>query len=161
MAWSGLSLTTGEALFTNTGRADGVISNRQTLNQFSDTQWGGITIQYERVDGRDFIRVTTAPNSSNFGRYTLSGVGSDWYGSPSVIVENLPEGISFNGGTRIDDSTWSFAIPEINANNAVSLAGISDNYNGTSNVNVYLSSCLLYTSPSPRDGLLSRMPSSA
>ena len=29
--------------------------------------------------------------------------------------------------------------------------------NGTSNVNV----CLLYTSPSPRDGLLSRMPSSA
>ena len=25
----------------------------------------------------------------------------------------------------------------------------------------YLSACLLYTSPSPRDGLLSRMPSSA
>ena len=25
----------------------------------------------------------------------------------------------------------------------------------------YLKSCLLYTSPSPRDGLLSRMPSSA
>ena len=27
--------------------------------------------------------------------------------------------------------------------------------------NKYLSTCLLYTSPSPRDGLLSRMPSSA
>ena len=26
---------------------------------------------------------------------------------------------------------------------------------------LYISSCLLYTSPSPRDGLLSRMPSSA
>ena len=26
---------------------------------------------------------------------------------------------------------------------------------------LYLESCLLYTSPSPRDGLLSRMPSSA
>ena len=28
-------------------------------------------------------------------------------------------------------------------------------------VNVELETCLLYTSPSPRDGLLSRMPSSA
>ena len=28
-------------------------------------------------------------------------------------------------------------------------------------IGVYLSTCLLYTSPSPRDGLLSRMPSSA
>ena len=27
--------------------------------------------------------------------------------------------------------------------------------------NIYIRSCLLYTSPSPRDGLLSRMPSSA
>ena len=28
-------------------------------------------------------------------------------------------------------------------------------------INAYTSNCLLYTSPSPRDGLLSRMPSSA
>ena len=28
-------------------------------------------------------------------------------------------------------------------------------------INVHYKSCLLYTSPSPRDGLLSRMPSSA
>ena len=27
--------------------------------------------------------------------------------------------------------------------------------------NIYVHACLLYTSPSPRDGLLSRMPSSA
>ena len=31
----------------------------------------------------------------------------------------------------------------------------------SSGVNFYAGSCLLYTSPSPRDGLLSRMPSSA
>ena len=28
-------------------------------------------------------------------------------------------------------------------------------------LSVYITTCLLYTSPSPRDGLLSRMPSSA
>src|SRR5680860_1814304 len=32
---------------------------------------------------------------------------------------------------------------------------------GTDDVPAHLLSCLLYTSPSPRDGLLSRMPSSA
>ena len=32
---------------------------------------------------------------------------------------------------------------------------------GSEKVSVHAYSCLLYTSPSPRDGLLSRMPSSA
>ena len=32
---------------------------------------------------------------------------------------------------------------------------------GVHEITAYLRSCLLYTSPSPRDGLLSRMPSSA
>ena len=31
----------------------------------------------------------------------------------------------------------------------------------TSNADTHTTTCLLYTSPSPRDGLLSRMPSSA
>ena len=34
-------------------------------------------------------------------------------------------------------------------------------YEGEDGVGALLQSCLLYTSPSPRDGLLSRMPSSA
>ena len=38
-------------------------------------------------------------------------------------------------------------------------AGVIDNFVDTDLTN--LSGCLLYTSPSPRDGLLSRMPSSA
>ena len=32
---------------------------------------------------------------------------------------------------------------------------------GKETINLLMSTCLLYTSPSPRDGLLSRMPSSA
>ena len=35
------------------------------------------------------------------------------------------------------------------------------NPNGANQMFIILSTCLLYTSPSPRDGLLSRMPSSA
>ena len=42
---------------------------------------------------------------------------------------------------------------EIVSNNGVHIAGTMESPNG--------SICLLYTSPSPRDGLLSRMPSSA
>ena len=34
-------------------------------------------------------------------------------------------------------------------------------FNNTDNVDDCVNTCLLYTSPSPRDGLLSRMPSSA
>ena len=34
-------------------------------------------------------------------------------------------------------------------------------FTSNDNVNQVISNCLLYTSPSPRDGLLSRMPSSA
>ena len=35
------------------------------------------------------------------------------------------------------------------------------NYSGLQGVDGGINTCLLYTSPSPRDGLLSRMPSSA
>ena len=38
---------------------------------------------------------------------------------------------------------------------------LSDNTSAVANDSFDLKSCLLYTSPSPRDGLLSRMPSSA
>ena len=37
----------------------------------------------------------------------------------------------------------------------------ADDNNYAEAVEIYLKICLLYTSPSPRDGLLSRMPSSA
>src|SRR5665647_1977162 len=36
-----------------------------------------------------------------------------------------------------------------------------DSFRGASTLRTWLFTCLLYTSPSPRDGLLSRMPSSA
>ena len=44
---------------------------------------------------------------------------------------------------------------------AKSTTGVMAPYRPPTTMNHNLSSCLLYTSPSPRDGLLSRMPSSA
>ena len=38
---------------------------------------------------------------------------------------------------------------------------MSEEYDGSPEINYPINICLLYTSPSPRDGLLSRMPSSA
>ena len=56
---------------------------------------------------------------------------------------------------------------KVNCLNKISKAGMklfSDNYeivDDFAQADAALVSCLLYTSPSPRDGLLSRMPSSA
>ena len=57
--------------------------------------------------------------------------------------------------TMVDNSSASIA-------GAVSLSGSTATFNPNSNLSQDKTyTCLLYTSPSPRDGLLSRMPSSA
>ena len=72
--------------------------------------------------------------------------------SEEVIIENIPNIRDVNilinlledlevKVNKINPNTYSFQADEVNID--------------------YLTSCLLYTSPSPRDGLLSRMPSSA
>ena len=51
-------------------------------------------------------------------------------------------------------------VPNINVDNYGHLRDISFQTKSLSEVDLIIG-CLLYTSPSPRDGLLSRMPSSA
>ena len=64
-----------------------------------------------------------------------------------------------------DQRAWRklvFLIPILNIIQGVrELARISQRHTHQSNIDLHVGSCLLYTSPSPRDGLLSRMPSSA
>ena len=57
------------------------------------------------------------------------------------------------------DAVFAFGIPQGSAGVGVT----NTSYNASNGVVTftYSDSCLLYTSPSPRDGLLSRMPSSA
>ena len=60
-------------------------------------------------------------------------------------------------------SSVAFAVPEINEAHADVSSAAAEIYAAANAANefLHLSYCLLYTSPSPRDGLLSRMPSSA
>ena len=73
---------------------------------------------------------------------------------------NAEEGI-FNyadAGWGVRDVSWTSWGPESGQDREVVMSGqrLYNQYQ-----TAYLKACLLYTSPSPRDGLLSRMPSSA
>ena len=77
--------------------------------------------------------------------------------SNSEILNNLLE------GKNLDDLT-SRSLMKRWLNDEISdveTGAFLSALRAKSSTGVELSSCLLYTSPSPRDGLLSRMPSSA
>ena len=72
----------------------------------------------------------------------------------AIVVESIPQSVKyyylhFNCKVRYKDSTWAMLEFE---NINLALVSKDEHPNHI---------CLLYTSPSPRDGLLSRMPSSA
>ena len=91
--------------------------------------------------------------SSFFALPTISGTSN--YNFDTSTLSSIPTG-------------WSTTRPSASGN-AINLSYVSEvalSGKGTTNtVNwptpTFYSPCLLYTSPSPRDGLLSRMPSSA
>ena len=85
--------------------------------------------------------------------YLTQSVQRDGYSAAKVRVKNN-KGIVY---AHISGVPKSYGQPLTALLNAGDLA-----YNGASKLNSDKKwSCLLYTSPSPRDGLLSRMPSSA
>ena len=75
--------------------------------------------------------------------------------------ESTPESISLYGRHANSDSDWTF----LSSASTVVAASNQATFEGITEFQQYLvargTPCLLYTSPSPRDGLLSRMPSSA
>ena len=72
-----------------------------------------------------------------------------WFGENNAKKEKvLNETIS--GGVSINDCAWHVIQEDI------PFGGV-----GPSGMGAYHGDCLLYTSPSPRDATLSRMPSSA
>ena len=76
-------------------------------------------------------------------------------------VTLIATGFDNNEELSVDDDHVNYQNPN-NLSSGISNANINKTFttNPLDNTNV-LSTCLLYTSPSPRDGLLSRMPSSA
>ena len=77
---------------------------------------------------------------------------------------NLSE-IVYSGTSEIDTDRFIEQIPFLNTNKKLFLEtskdGISNNQAAWQNLDPDTRGCLLYTSPSPRDATLSRMPSSA
>ena len=69
------------------------------------------------------------------------------------------KGVSFIKREPVTDDLWQ---KHLNGTDSLGVIPINDDNNckwGCIDIDSY--ACLLYTSPSPRDGLLSRMPSSA
>ena len=85
---------------------------------------------------------------------------SNLTGSPSITVTNITAAgnVSIAGTLTYEDVTNIDAVGVVTARAGVNISGGNLQVGGT---NVINSGCLLYTSPSSRDGLLSRMPSSA
>ena len=78
--------------------------------------------------------------------------GTSWTAQPTMGTARFGSGANQSSGTA------SAAIAAGgNTNPPDTKVGTVEEYNVSANI----ITCLLYTSPSPRDGLLSRMPSSA
>ena len=87
--------------------------------------------------------------------------------APKLLSQNLLEivdlnqkvFIGFSGGP--DSSALLHLVSKVDSKFLDNIKAIHINHNLSKNSSAWAEHCLLYTSPSPRDGLLSRMPSSA
>ena len=91
----------------------------------------------------------------------LAGLMSSFIESPKTKNEFLHEHLSV--GSEKQELTWvnsEFSLPVQEKIKIENIIKQSENLKSDFDLKTVLT-CLLYTSPSPRDGLLSRMPSSA
>ena len=145
-------------LFTGTGASE---SGRNFVSTYTwDSSTNSIDDVHVGVDGTftrvEFINVI--PTNSGTGRdfssnyknclvdFTRSSVNSDNENVEEVQTRTIVDATT-SRTVLLVDSPWDGTVPGTIPN--------------TSNESYQIRTCLLYTSPSPRDGLLSRMPSSA
>ena len=86
---------------------------------------------------------------------------SDYVGVNGIEVLKGPQGTLFGRNTSAGVISVRTEKPQQEFGGLVELSAGSDGYLQTKGIITGGLSCLLYTSPSPRDGLLSSMPSSA
>ena len=80
---------------------------------------------------------------------------------PDPRVVTVTSGAQYFGKIRWDDPSWSKSYDRYGAYGQSKLANVMFALELDARLREQGSPCLLYTSPSPRDATLSRMPSSA
>ena len=131
------------------------------------------------VDGISQGESLTAPYAVNYvvnktGTIELYAVATETLtpatdGTPAITVSRRSATVRVIGALGTAPTVDAVQVPTsaVTLGNTVTLSVTAGDSDGTiTSVNFYngdvlLGTCLLYTSPSPRDGLLSRMPSSA
>ena len=77
------------------------------------------------------------------------------------VIKEVGKNLSAEGAEVIDASGCEVFPGFIDPVSSIGAMGIPGRYLDNNEATNPITPCLLYTSPSPRDGLLSRMPSSA
>ena len=130
--------------------------------QDSGTNQYSINLQHNPNSNESFVRARANSNTNNEGNSTHVQTFSSTYApseSNTYRWEIVRDGNDFNCKVYAEnDSSYSTPLET----KTVTATGITDlRYFAIYNVNASSSGCLLYTSPSPRDGLQNPMPSSA
>ena len=143
------------------GSQNNIIKNCVITLQKSNTNSIGIYIANENLSGTAVAADTSGGNTDGFNS------NNKIYG---CSISDVDIGIFAKSVTNIRDRNNEIGVNGQTANNITNwggsqvTAGLSHGIRCEGQSNLKISNniiCLLYTSPSPRDGLLSRMPSSA
>ena len=134
--------------------SDNVLSVGGTVNFVSDVSIGGTvsiagTLTYEDVTNVDAVGLITARDGIIVGSGITLSVDGDGFFTGIITATFAGDGSSLTGVANTD-----VIFPD-----KISLG--DGTATGGDQINIGVGSCLLYTSPSPRDDPLSRMPSSA
>ena len=148
------------ALILNNASSKLLFSNTATVGRVSTSLASSGLDVNESSTVNNLIVGHTTPVSIADGK-TLSGAVTVMAGSIKLgETGTLASNISMSGGTLDADETLTLSGPLTQAGN-IEIHVAENKTLSYSGAAVNLGACLLYTSPSPRDATLSRMPSSA
>ena len=129
------------------------LSGELTGNQY-DIYAGYRLGENTRLYGR--IEASSRMPNFNLLLYQSEYANFNWNNS-SAYNKQQRRSIEFG----IDAGKWGSASAQFNAIDNYTYFGLSDELDLQDVIDGNINACLLYTSPSPRDGATSRMPSSA
>ena len=117
---------------------------------------------YDYTDFVEGLRPLPPDNNGNIGFKRVNGVFKEFCKRAIQYTQKQSILSDDNKIAKSFDEAYNILIENIKHNNIVLYSDFRNNKKVLQvEIKEQSGSCLLYTSPSPRDGLLSRMPSSA